>query len=344
MWAGLFQVILLNLQNFRVRLNGSVTVTEELKRFVGYVLCRYKCPFHLQDKANYLLLAFGYLMNHVDLFGKYDMYFVSPPTGIASVENLNEMASNFVSSSVGKSEVNWSSVLNLHKRIITELRSTYAQLYYSAKLITTVHDTDPSLDPEDIWISTTEERIQTYSDIMSEAERIDQRKEEELKLRANFWKWIEGTIDTVEDSPESNQAEPCLIDFSSVLESIEQNFKYISSVWSEIQNIMQALDDKMRVLVQEMPESASEIEKVFKEMSSKFSTFEDCVRKIRDSGEIPSIIPITNTTVKERSEADVALAKKVDGLLQDLTKAQNNTKLAVYKVMKSVPGVKTYGL
>lgn len=344
MWAGLFQVILLNIQNFRVRLNCNVTVTEELKRFVNYVMCRYKCPFHLQDKANYLLLAFGYLMNHVDLFGKYDMYFVSPPTGIATVEGLNEMANSFIRSNLSQSEPSWSSILNLHKRIVTELRSTYAQLYYSAKLIMSTHDTDPSLDPEDIWISTTEERIQTFSEIMSEAERIDQRKEEELKLRANFWKWIEGTIDTVEDTPESNTAEPCLIDFSNIFESIEQNFKFILSVWTEMQNIMQALDDKMRVLVQEMPESASEIEKVFKEMSSKFSTFEDCVRKIRESGEIPTIVPIVNTSVKERSEADVVLAKKVDGLLQDLAKAQNNTKIAVYKVMKNVSGVQTYGL
>lgn len=337
-------MILLNIHNFKIRLNCNVTVTEELKKFVVYVLYRYKCPFHVQDKSNYLLLAFGFLMNHIDLFGKYDMYFVTPPTGITSIETLNSLSEEFIRNNMTETELTWSSLLNLHKKIVTELRSTYAQLYYSASLITKVHDTDPSLDPEDIWISTTEERIQTYSEIMSEAERIDQRKEEELKLRANFWKWIEGTIDTVDDVAENNTAEACSVEFSKVLESIEQNFKFICSVWGEIEGVMSNLDKKMRGLIQEMPECGLEIEKVFKEMSGKFCTFEDGVRRIRESGEIPTVVPIVSGLVKERSENDVVLAKKVDGLLQDLNKVQNNTKIAVYKVMNNVSGVKTYGL
>ena len=232
----------------------------------------------------------------------------------------------------------------LYKKIEVEIRDTYAQAYYTAQIIGKVHDSDPSLNPEDIWLAGTEERIERFGRIMAEAERAEERKEEEFKLRANFWKWIEGVVDSVEDLQEINASEPCGLDFKTMVQGIENNFRFIQSVWNEIKAVVQGIDEKVNAVLANYPEAQGEFERVFKEMALKLPTFEESLEKVRKSGEIPNIVPIVSAMVKERSDGDVALAKKVDTLMQDLNKAQAATKLSVFKVMKNVTGVKTYNL
>ena len=344
LWIGLYQLIVLHSNNFRLRLAHNPVKTAELEQLVTYALYRYKLPFHLQNKSNYLLLAFGFLINHVDLFGKYDSYFAGPATGMTTIEELNSEAASFIQNSLQTQEPSWRSILALYKKVEVEIRETYAQAYYTAQIIGKVHDSDPSLNPEDIWLAGTEERIEKFVKIMAEAERAEERKEEEFKLRANFWKWIEGVVDSVEDVQEVNASETCNLDFKNMVTGIENNFRFIQSVWNEIKAVVLGIDEKVKVVLANYPEAQDEFERVFKEMAVKLPTFEEYLEKVRKSGEIPNIVPIVSNLVKERSDGDVALAKKVDALVQDLSKAQAAMKISVFKVMKNVPGVKTYNL
>lgn len=182
------------------------------------MLYKYKCPFHIQSTAHCLLLSFGYLINHFDLFAKYDSNFPICPTGLSTVEELNSMANDYVNRSLPSySNVTWNSILSTYKGISFQIRDTYAQLRYTAKLISKVHDNDPSLHPEDIWVASNEERINRYAEIMSYNEKVDQRKEQEYKQREVFWKWIAGVIDSVEDTSEINTSTVCYADFESLV-------------------------------------------------------------------------------------------------------------------------------
>lgn len=178
-----------------------------LELLVNYVLSKWKCPFKLQSHAQTLLLGFGYLLNYTDLFSKYDTNLGPSPTSIAHIEDLNSMAREYVKSNLPSSEVSCSNILSAYRALVTEIRDTYTQLNYTAKLISKVHESDPSLDPEDIWIASSQERINNYTQIMSFNEKIYERKEEEYKHRAVFWKWLETVIDSVESSNEVNNGE-----------------------------------------------------------------------------------------------------------------------------------------
>jgi hypothetical protein len=100
----------------------------------------------------------------------------------------------------------------------------------------------------------------------------------------------------------------------------------------------------MKAVVRDFPEAAEEFERVFKEMAAKLPTFDQSLEKTLKSGEIPNIVPLFSNMVKERSDSDIALSKKAESLLVDLSKAQATTKLAVFKLMKNVNGVKTYNI
>jgi hypothetical protein len=183
-----------------------------------YMLYKYKCPFHIQSTAHCLLLSFGYLINNFDLFAKYDSNFPICPTGLSTVEELNSMANDYVNRNLPNySNVTWSSIISTYKGISCQIRDTYGQLRYTAKLISKVHDNDPSLHPEDIWVASSEERINRYAEIMGYNEKVDQRKELEYKQREVFWKWIAGVIDSVDDNSEVNTSAVCYADFESLV-------------------------------------------------------------------------------------------------------------------------------
>ena len=213
---GLFQLLVLHLNAFKIRQKSSPSSTPFLQKFVSYALAKYKCPFSVQATAHSLLLAFGYLINHIDLFGKYDSNFVVSPTSMSSVEELNSLASAHLQKNLPVGDLTCNNILSIYRGLVSEIRNTYAQINYTAGLITQIHDTDPSLDPEDIWVASSEERIQNYTEIMDFNEKIGRRKEEEYKHRAVFWKWLEGLIDSVESGSEVNELETNNVDFERI--------------------------------------------------------------------------------------------------------------------------------
>ena len=78
-------------------------------------------------------------------------------------------------------------------------------------------------------------------------------------------------------------------------------------------------------------------------MSAKLVNLENGIKKIIQSGEIPNIInSLGNYAVKERSDGEIALIKKVSSLQQELNKSLNQNKLAIYKALKTIPGIKVY--
>jgi hypothetical protein len=241
-------------------------------------------------------------------------------------------------------ELSWNSLIHSYKSIITEIRDTYSQINYTARLILKVHENDPSLDPEDIWTAFSEERIENFTQIMMFNEKIEQRKEEEYNLRSTFWKWLEDVIDSVEDSPEANSSEPCPTDFSLICREIQEKYEFVNSVWQEISSLASILDRKVGEVLQNYRESQAEIEKVFGDLSGRFSIFEETLAQIIESGELPYVVPVSSSASKDRTEGDVLLAKKVDSLSQDLSKAQNTTKIALFKLMSSIQGVKVFNL
>ena len=100
--------------------------------------------------AHSLLLAFGYLISHIDLFGKYDFNQTACPTSLIQIDELNTLAQQFLNQNLPSLTLSCNSILSLYKGLITEIRDAYTSLNYTARLITKVHDTDPSLDPEDL--------------------------------------------------------------------------------------------------------------------------------------------------------------------------------------------------
>ena len=141
------------------------------------------------------------------------------PTSLIQIDELNSQAEQFINKNLPESELSCNSIISLYKGLITEIRDTYTEINYTAKLITKIHDTDPSLDPEDIWIASSEERINNYTQIMSVNETIEKRKEEEYKHRTVFWKWLESVIDSVNSENEVNANEVCNVD---IMKSCEE--------------------------------------------------------------------------------------------------------------------------
>lgn len=171
----------------------------------------------MQSTSHSLLLAFGYLVSHIDLFGKYDSNFVVSPTSLTTIEELNILADNYLEKNLPRPEVTCNNILSIYRGLVTEIRKTYTLMNYTAKLIETIHETDPSLDPEDIWVSGSEERINNYTQIMAFGEKIEKRKEEELRHRTMFWKWLESLVDSVESPNEVNLAEANNCDFEGII-------------------------------------------------------------------------------------------------------------------------------
>jgi hypothetical protein len=322
-----------------------VANTPELQSMVCYVLYKSKCPFHVAPTAQSLLLAFGFYIHHIDLFGRYDSNFAVTPTALANLDELNERAGEYVNKHLPSAEaVSWESVLLAYKTLVSEIRETYAQIRYTAKLIMKVHDSDPSLDPEDIWVAFSEERIGKYAQIMGFNEKIEQRKEEEYKLRGTFWKWLEGAIDTVEDMSEVNTAVKCEKQFLEVCREVEEKYAYVTSVWQEISKLSSAVERKVSDVLDNYLESQVEIDKVFSELSPRFSLFESTLSSFLSSGECPLLLPVSFSLPKDRSDSDIALSKKADSLLQDLSKAQASTKLSVFRLMQSLEGIRVFNL
>lgn len=161
-----------------------------IPELVSYVITKWGCPVQLVSvsSSHHLLLSFGWLVDYIDLFTNYESNFSVSPTPFASIEELNKRAHEFLNENMpSPSSLNPNSIISIYRSLLIQIRETFKQISYTAKLINQVHNADPSLDPEDLWVASQESRIQEFEVAAGIAETVEKKKEENAKHRTVFW-------------------------------------------------------------------------------------------------------------------------------------------------------------
>ena len=345
-WKAIFQLIVLHYNSFQLRLDEP-TVDLSLIRYVTtYVIYKWGCPVPLsRDSSQLLLIAFGFTVDYVQLFSNYDRKFLTSPTPFCSLEELSSKAQTYLEENLPKpTQLTHSSILGVYKSLLFHLQETFHEITYCGRMISTVHELDPSLEPEDIWVAKSNNRIEEYKVTASAGQRLEKKRLEEIKHRTVFFKWLENILDGLEATPETEDEaqEEVQVDMQLVLESVEGMFQSVKGAWKSIQGLLPRIKTKWEEAGEVL--QGSQVQKLAQELSSKFVTLTEVMESVVESKRVPCAIRISGQSEKDRIEGETLLFKRLPKLQQELDKLKRNYGTKIKKSLSSVPGIKAYNL
>ena len=206
-WTGLFQLQVLHVHSFALRNPQVPGEIELVKQFVSYMLKKWGSPVPLQsDNPQFLLLSLGFALHYTDFFAKYDDKDRIAPVPFMPLEELSKLTYEYISENMPRTnEVNPITLLSLFRCLNNQILDTFKEVAHAGKMILTLHESDPSLQMEDIWVAQSEERLGYFESTVNYSEQLNMKKEKETKMRTVFWKWIDSFADSLEECKEDDE-------------------------------------------------------------------------------------------------------------------------------------------
>ena len=216
LWQANFDLIVLNMHNFTIRLQGT---SETQPSLVAYLLAKSNCPVQLSaNSSQALLLALSYLIAHTEIFEKYDQR-VKYDLELFDLKHFwinGEFYSDcnaYLEANLPRDvEVSCNAILSLYNLAHKRVAQTAETMKYCIKLIQKI-ESETTYKYEDVLASYSESSYNAYLDTVERYERYQNQRETNLKLRGVFWDWVSEVADSLPDLEQSSPLPPS--DFTS---------------------------------------------------------------------------------------------------------------------------------